>query len=118
MISKSTFNRCAAIALLTGAIAAGLATPAHAQPADQVRKIVLLTDTQGASPQAFQAAQLIAQTWRQLGLDVDVRPLPRQQQSQIVWYERNRWDVTTWRMVGRPERSDPDELVYNLFHSS
>ena len=23
-----------------------------------------------------------------------------------------------WRMVGRPERSDPDELVFNLFHSS
>ena len=23
-----------------------------------------------------------------------------------------------WRMVGRPERSDPDELTYNLFHSS
>jgi hypothetical protein len=21
-------------------------------------------------------------------------------------------------MVGRPERSDPDELIYNLFHSS
>ena len=23
-----------------------------------------------------------------------------------------------WRMVGRPERSDPDEFLYNLFHSS
>src|SRR5215207_9957229 len=28
------------------------------------------------------------------------------------------WDATMWRMVGRPERSDPDELVFNLFHSS
>lgn len=88
------------------------------QPGDAVRKIVLLTDTQGASPQAFQASQLIAQCWRQLGLEVEIRPLPRQQQTQVVWYERNRWDVTTWRMIGRPERSDPDELVYNLFHSS
>ena len=26
--------------------------------------------------------------------------------------------MTYWRMVGRPERSDPDEFTYNLFHSS
>ena len=23
-----------------------------------------------------------------------------------------------WRMVGRPERSDPDEFLYSLYHSS
>jgi peptide/nickel transport system substrate-binding protein len=99
--------------LLTGAV------PATAQEAgDRVRKVILYTDPQGASPQAFQAAQLVSQLWRQIGLDTEVRPLPREQQTQIIWYERQRWDVTTWRMVGRPERSDPDELVYNLFHSS
>src|SRR5215207_1040801 len=37
---------------------------------DPVRKIILYSDTQGAVPQSFQAAQLIAQAWRQLGLDV------------------------------------------------
>ena len=47
-----------------------------------------------------------------------VRPLPGQQFNQVVWYERQRWDATTWRMVGRPERSDPDELTYNLFVSA
>ncbi len=88
------------------------------QAGDRIRKIVLLSDPQGSAPAAYQAAQLSAQAWRQLGLEVEVRPLPRQQQSQIVWYERQRWDTTMWRMVGRPERSDPDELVYNLFHSS
>ena len=31
---------------------------------------------------------------------------------------RTKWDMTTWEMVGRPERSDPDELTYSLFHSS
>lgn len=85
---------------------------------DRIRKIVLYTDPQGAVPQAYQAAQLIGQAWRQLGLDVEVKPIARQQQTQIVWYERGRWDTTMWRMVGRPERSDPDELVFNLFHSS
>ena len=111
-------------ALLWGGTAA-LAAPglsietAWAQSAgDPVRRIILYSDTQGSVPQAFQAAQLIAQTWRQLGLDVELRPTARQQHSQIVWYERERWDATMWRMVGRPERSDPDELVYNLFHSS
>ena len=87
-------------------------------PGDPVRKIVLYSDTQGAVPQAFQAAQLIAQAWKQLGLDVEVRPTARQQSTQIIWFERERWDTTMWRMVGRPERSDPDELVFNLFHSS
>ena len=47
-----------------------------------------------------------------------LRPLPGQEQSQIVWYERQRWDATMWSMVGRPERSDPDELTYNLFVSA
>ena len=26
--------------------------------------------------------------------------------------------MTAWQMVGRPERGDPDELIFNLFHSS
>ena len=25
--------------------------------------------------------------------------------------------MTAWQMVGRPERLDPDEFIYNLFHS-
>ena len=97
---------------------AGLSEAFGQGAGDPVRKIILYSDTQGAVPQSFQAAQLIAQAWRQLGLDVEVRPTARQQLSQVVWYERERWDATMWRMVGRPERSDPDELVFNLFHSS
>ncbi|MGL4243001.1 MAG: ABC transporter substrate-binding protein, partial [Beijerinckiaceae bacterium] len=110
--------------ILAAAAAAALATTslggqAQAQAAgDPVRKIVLISDTQGAVPQAFQAANLIAQVWRQLGLDVEVRPMARQAQTQLVWFDREKWDTTMWRMVGRPERSDPDELTFNLFHSS
>ncbi len=95
------------------------AQPAHAQPAgDAVRPLVILAQPQAASPQEFQSAEMTAEAWKQLGLKVSVRPLPGQQFSQIVWYERNRWDMTTWQMVGRPERSDPDELTYNLFVSA
>ena len=94
--------------------------PALAQgaPGDPIRPLVLLTRPQAAAPAAYQAAELIAQEWRKLGLQVELRPLPNQQMSQVVWYERQRWDFTMWQMVGRPERGDPDEMVYNLLHSA
>jgi peptide/nickel transport system substrate-binding protein len=85
---------------------------------DAIRPITLLTQPQAAAPQEYQAAQIIADAWRKLGLTVNVRPLPGQQYNQVIWYERQRWDATTWQMVGRPERSDPDELTYNLFVSA
>jgi peptide/nickel transport system substrate-binding protein len=85
---------------------------------EKVRKINLYTWPQSNLPQAYQASQLIAQQWRQLGLDIDVKPLQRQAQTQLIWYSRDKWDATMWRMVGRPERSDPDEFLYSLFHSS
>lgn len=96
-----------------------LARGAFAQNAqEKVRKINLYTWPQAALPQAYQASQLIAQQWRQLGLDIDVKPLQRQAQTALIWYSRDKWDTTMWRMVGRPERSDPDEFLYSLFHSS
>jgi peptide/nickel transport system substrate-binding protein len=102
-----------------GLFTAGLLVTGPAQAAgDRIRKIVIISVAQAGDPNEFQAAQITAQEWRKLGLEVEVRGLPRPQVSQIVWYERDRWDVAMWRMIGRPERSDPDELVYNLFHSS
>jgi peptide/nickel transport system substrate-binding protein len=96
-----------------------VATAVLAQAAgDPVRPLVLLTRPQAANPSAFQAAELMAQAWGELGLKVDVRPMPNQQHSRLVWYDREKWDMTMWQMVGRPERSDPDELVFNLFHST
>ncbi len=101
------------------ALSALSALPALAQPAgDPVRPLVILAQPQAAAPQDFQAAEMVAEAWKQLGIQVQVRPLPSQQFNQIVWYERQRWDATTWQMVGRPERSDPDELTYNLFVSA
>ena len=115
-----TTRRAALLSISAAALMAGqlpMAVPGHAA-GDPIRKLVLLTAAQAADPQEYQAAQLIAQEWRKLGLDVEVRGLPRPQLSDLVWYNRQKWDTTMWRMVGRPERSDPDELVFNLFHSS
>ena len=90
----------------------------HRKPATRSVRSRCLTQPQAAAPQEYQAAQIIADAWRKLGLTVNVRPLPGQQFNQVIWYERQRWDATTWQMVGRPERSDPDELTYNLFVSA
>jgi peptide/nickel transport system substrate-binding protein len=109
---RSSFKAATAAAIL----ATLTALPAFA--GDPIRTIDIFTRPQAAQPQEFQSIQLIAQEWRKLGLDVNVRVLPWEQMSDIVWYQRDAWDVTAWQMVGRPERSDPDEIIYNLFHSS
>ena len=85
---------------------------------DPIRPLVMVAAPQAAAPQEYQAAELVVVAWKQLGLDVTLRPLPGQQYNQVVWYQRQSWDATTWQMVGRPERSDPDELTYNLFVSA
>ncbi len=100
---------------------AALVVTAIALPAwagDPIRKITILSRPQAGQQAEFQSVQLIAQEWRKLGLDVEVRAIPWEQMSDEVWYKRDQWDSTAWQMVGRPERSDPDELIFNLFHSS
>ena len=106
----------AALAIACVLVATG--TVRAQQAGDAIRPLVMLAAPQAAAPQEYAAAELIVQAWKQLGLDVSLRPMPGQQYNQVVWYERQRWDTTTWQMVGRPERSDPDELTYNLFLSA
>ncbi|MFI5015501.1 MAG: ABC transporter substrate-binding protein [Hyphomicrobiales bacterium] len=109
-LSRRIFlSSVAATAVTAPAFAAGGA-------GDPIRKLVILSAAQASDPQEFQAAQLLAQAWRQLGLDIEVRGMPRPQLADLVWYSRDKWDMTMWRMVGRPERSDPDEFAYNLFN--
>lgn len=105
------FSGAAALLLGTG-------TAAAQQAGDKMRPLVMFAQTQGADPQAWQASQLIAQEWRKLGLDVEVRGLPRQALTERVWNQRQSWDVAMWRFIGRADRTDPDDFIYNLFHSS
>lgn len=104
--------RATALVALTSA--AGI-LPAFAEP---IRTINIFTRPQAAQPAEYQFVELIAQEWRKLGLDVNVQVMPWEQMSEIVWFKRDQWDTTAWQMVGRPERSDPDEIVFNLFHTS
>lgn len=104
-------------AVAAAALMAGAATSALAA-GDKIREISILTRPQAAQPSEFQFVQIIAQEWRKLGLDVEIEVMPWEQMADLVWYNRDEWDTTGWQMVGRPERSDPDELIFNLFHSS
>ncbi len=107
--------------LFTLLLVVALALPGIAtaqEPGSRVLKIVVLSETQAAEPIEFETTRLLVENMRQLGLDVEHRAIPWEQQADIVWYNRNDWQMTAWRMVGRPERMDPDEFVYNLFHSS
>ena len=102
--------------LAYGALLPFAGTAGAAEAGDPIRKLTILSAAQASDPQEFQAAQLLAQAWRALGLQVEVRGLPRPQLADVVWSNRDKWDMAMWRMVGRPERSDPDEFAYNLFN--
>jgi peptide/nickel transport system substrate-binding protein len=94
---------------------------------EPVEKIILLSNTQAEDPIEFETARLLVGNMRQLGLDVEHKAVPWSVYSDIVWFNRveepeaaggTGWQMTGWRMVARPERMDPDEFVFNLFHSS
>jgi peptide/nickel transport system substrate-binding protein len=87
-------------------------------PARVIRTIEILTRPQSSAPDEYETANIIAEAMRQLGLSVELKVSPWEQLSDIVWYQRDQWDMTGWQMAARPERLDPDEFTYNLFHSA
>jgi len=83
-----------------------------------IRKLVVLCRPQATSPDEYETALLITDGMRELGVDVDAKVITWEQMIDAVWYNRDSWDMTGWQMTARPERLDPDEFLYNLFHSS
>ena len=119
---SSSFARPTRRALLAASTALfaspAMRAAAAATPGDKIRPVALLSKSQASDPSLFQAAQLAVQQWKHLGLDMSLKVVSPTEQFTIVWNERDKWDSATWEMVGRPERSDPDELVYSLFNSA
>jgi peptide/nickel transport system substrate-binding protein len=113
---KSVGALAAAATLATSGVA-GIGSAA-AQDASRIRKLGVLTQPQASVPEEFESIQLAASQITQLGIELDIQAMPYDQLSDIVWFDRPTWDMTAWQMVGRPERLDPDEFIYNLFHSS
>lgn len=118
MIGRSGLLRRSGLFAIAVTLLLGTGIAVAQQAGDKVRPLVMFAQTQGADPQAWQASQLIAQEWRKLGLDVEVRGLPRPALTERVWNQRQSWDVAMWRFIGRADRTDPDDFIYNLFHSS
>ncbi len=94
---------------------------------DPVEMVIVLSNTQAEDPIEFESTRLLVQNMRELGMNVEHKAVPWATYSNIVWFNRlnepeafggDGWQMTAWRMVARPERMDPDEFVFNLFHSS
>ncbi|MDP9469987.1 MAG: ABC transporter substrate-binding protein [Chloroflexota bacterium] len=108
-----------ALAFAGSAVAVAPSTASGAQQDPRrVRKLSLAVQPQANVPEEFEGIQLAAGQLKQIGLDLEIQVMPWEQMSDLVWFNRQQWDMTAWQMVGRPERLDPDEFVYNLFHSS
>lgn len=104
-----------------------VALPAASQTAgEMVPTITVHSVTQAERPVEYETTRLVVENMRELGLDVEHRAIPWAQLIDEIWFSRvegqgraeRPFQMTYWRMVGRPERSDPDEFTYNLFHSS
>lgn len=104
-----------------------LALPAASQSmGEMVPPIIVHSVTQAERPVEYETTRLVVENMRELGLDVEHRAIPWAQMIPEIWFSRTEdsavadrpFQMTYWRMVGRPERSDPDEFTYNLFHSS
>lgn len=86
-------------------------------PNRYVRDISIITRPQSSSPDEYETAVMIRDGLIELGVNAELDVMPWEQQSDVVWEQRDDWDITGWQMTARPERLDPDEFTYNLFHS-
>lgn len=112
-----------AAAVVGGSLATATAGRVGAAPRAQsgdrkVRKLQLLTNPQANVPEEFEQAQVAANQLKEIEITLDVQVTDNTALQDFVWFQRDKWDMTMWQMVGRPERLDPDEFVFNLFHTS
>ena len=108
------------LALVLLALALGVSLGAVSAQ-DRVPTVIVRSVTQAERPTEYETTRLVVENMRELGLDVEHRAVPWAQLIDEIWYTRtgdDAFQMTYWRMVGRPERSDPDEFTFNLFHSS
>ena len=67
----------------------------------------------------WEATLLMANVWQELGFDVEVRGFPDfATLLSTVSSEPSLWEAYVTGYLGRPQRLDPDELLYRPFHCS
>ncbi|MEA2581975.1 MAG: peptide/nickel transport system substrate-binding protein, partial [Thermomicrobiales bacterium] len=88
--------------LATAGVSAVSAAPRTQTGDRKVRKLQLLTNPQANVPEEFEAAQVAAKQLKEIGITLDVQVADNTQLQDHVWFERDKWDITMWQMVGRP----------------
>ncbi|MCY4536714.1 MAG: ABC transporter substrate-binding protein [Chloroflexi bacterium] len=118
--------RISVIAALLALVMAAVVPVSSQSAGEIVPTITVHSVTQAERPVEYETTRLVVENMRELGLDVEHRAIPWAQLIDEIWFSRTEdssvadspFQMTYWRMVGRPERADPDEFTYNLFHSS
>ncbi len=87
-------------------------------PEDRVKDVMILSTTPDYDPVRYESAMITADVWRELGMDVTVRPLDFHRLIADTRDEPYDFDAFTLGWSGRIERLDPDMFLYSLFHSS
>jgi len=104
----------AALALATASGVVGAPAPASRSPV----KVLVAVPAVTYDPLRWESTLLVANAWKALGMEVEIRPfadLP----SLTARHSREPFDFDAFvsGYVGRPERLDPDALLYGPFHS-
>lgn len=95
------------------AIAASLAFAPLAQAQERVPPVEILTTTQSYDPIRYEGAFIVAEAWRELGLDVTVTPL---EFSTLLgrFYTQQDFDAAVVGWSGRVDRLDPHFFLGTL----
>ena len=91
---------------------------AAVDPGERIPKLTVITTTPEYDSKRYEAAKMIAENWKKIGLEVEVKPLDftvlNLGSRSAPW----NFDAFFMTMSGRTERLDPDMFVRSTFHSS
>jgi peptide/nickel transport system substrate-binding protein len=99
-------------------LGAGHLFAAALDPAEKIPKLTVITTTPEYDSKRYEAAKMIAENWKKIGIEAEVKPLDftvlNLGSRSAPW----NFDAFFMTMSGRTERLDPDMFVRSTFHSS
>ncbi|MCO6390904.1 ABC transporter substrate-binding protein [Aliihoeflea aestuarii] len=97
--------------LVSTALTAAFAAPGNAQ--ERVPAVTIATTTEAYDPIRYEAAFIVAEAWRELGLEVNVQPT---EFSTLLgrFYDQQDFDATIIGWSGRVDRLDPQFFLGTL----
>lgn len=87
-------------------------------PGRMVPEVSLILPAPSYDPIRYEAGVMAAENWKQLGIRVRVEPMDFTALTQRMESSPWNWNAYISGYVSRPERLDPDVLLYRPFHSS